>query len=245
VVIFPILVVVLNGFFSIQVLRQFLRRGRSYQLVWTCALVLGFLAAFFYLLFLADSTSPVYFRLYYIFGGLLMAAYLGLGSVYLHLPRRAADTIAVIVVIASVVGATLIFQAHVDVSRLHSSARSIGPGTNALGPGAWKALVAILNSFGALAVITGAVYSAGRTFTRHAPVRFLWANILIAGGTLIAGAAGIVADQGVFAGSFWAVLLVGFIVLFAGFLLASGIRSTQRPGKDVAKTSVAGAVTAG
>lgn len=217
---YPLVVVVVCLVFGTIVFRQFLSRQRPYQLVWTVALGLGLLAALFYVLFLANH-NPTLFKLYYICGGLLMAAYLGLGSIYLLAPRRYANWAAAVLVAASILGIVLLLTSGVDPSRLAHAARVVGPGTNALRPGPWKALVAILNSFGAIAVIGGAIYSGWQTYRRRAAATFMWANILIATGTFLAALAGTVADQGAFAGAFWLLLALGFVVLFAGFLLTA------------------------
>ena len=215
------LVMVLNSAFAAMVLRQFTQRRRPYQAAWAAALLLGALAALFYLVFLRFLEPNIYFKLYYLCGGVLMAAYLGLGSVYLHAGRRVGGVVALLLVVMSLIAAGSLLSAPTDAAKLHHAAATLGPGTNALGAGAWKAFTAVLNSFGALAVVAGAVWSAYRTVRRDARLRFVWSNVLIASGTLIAGVAGFAADQGTFAGSFWAVLCAGFIVLFSGFLLAS------------------------
>ncbi|HZT96225.1 MAG TPA: hypothetical protein VFB34_05245 [Chloroflexota bacterium] len=228
---YPLIVVIVNGAFGGVVLRQFLVRRRPHQLVWTVALLLGFLAGAFYVLFLAFGDNSVLFRLYYICGALLMAAYLGLGSIYLLAPRRVADLTAAALVVLSLIGIILLLMAGIDHGKLVHAAHVVGPGTSALKPGGWKAMVAILNIFGSLAVVGGAIYSGWLTYRRHSPITFLYANVLIAAGTFLAALAGGVADQGAFAGSFWIILAAGFVVLFAGFLL-----TTRRPRVSSAPT---------
>ena len=218
-IIYPFSVAVLNAIFATVVWRQFVSRKRPHQLVWTVALLLGCLAAVFYLLFLAFGHNDVLFKLYYIGGALLMAAYLGLGSVYLHAPRTIANWMTGALVVASLIGIVSLMAAGIDPIRLDAAAATVGPGTNAIASGPWKAMVALLNSFGALAVIGGAVYSAWVTAKRRAPANFLYANVLIAIGTFVAALAGGFADQGTFAGAFWVVLALGFAILFGGFLL--------------------------
>jgi drug/metabolite transporter (DMT)-like permease len=218
---YPLIVVVVNAAFAGIVGRQYFDRRRPYQLVWTVALVLGMLAALFYVLFLVFNDNTLFFKLYYICGALLMAAYLGLGSIYLHMPTRFADITAAGLVILSVVGIVMLLTAGINHAQLVVAASQVGPGTKALEPGPWKAMVAILNIFGSIAVIGGAIYSAWRTHRRQAPLNFLYANVLIAVGTFLAAAAGSAADQGAFPGSFWVLLALGFVVLFCGFLLAT------------------------
>src|SRR5579862_7112086 len=175
--VFPVSVVILNAGFAVEMMRRFIRRGRSYYVAWAAALLLGFLAAAFYLIFLGSMDQTVYFKMYYLCGGLLMAAYLGLGSVYLHAGRRIGDVVTLVLVLASVVAAGFLFSTPVEIAKLHGLSKSLGPGTSALRPGAWKVFAAILNTFGAVAVIVGALYSAWRAIGRQAPVRFVWANI--------------------------------------------------------------------
>lgn len=233
-VIYPLIVVVVCAAFASIVFRQFLSRRRPHQLVWTVALTLGLMAALFYLLFLVLGHNALLFKLYYISGGLLMAAYLGLGSIYLLAPRKYANGTAVLLLALSIVGIVALLGASTDAPRLTHASHMVGPGTNAIRPGPWKPMVAILNIFGSLAVIGGAIYSGWQTLNRRAPSSFLWANVVIATGTFLAALAGSVADQGAFAGSFWLILAAGFVVLFSGFLLTMkrSIIQTAGPAHD-------------
>lgn len=226
---FPLLVLVLTAAFSARLTRQCVARPRPHLLAWLASMLMGLLAAAFYLLFLASGHNSLNFKLYYLFGGILMAAVLGLGSVYLHLPRRVGDVVAVLLALAGVGAFVCLLSVSTIPSRLDAAAANVGPGTNALAPGAWKAFAAVLNSFGAVAVVAGAGYSAYRAATGRAPSQFLAANLLIASGTIVAALAGVAAAQGAFAGSFWALLAAGFAILFSGFLLASGRGRPQAP----------------
>lgn len=217
---YPIVVGAVAFCFASIVLRQYLRRRRPYQLIWTASLTIGGLAALSFVLFLAADRNVTFFRLYYVFGALLMAAYLGLGSVYLLAPRRVADITAAVLAIASVVGIVTILTAPVDTAALHGS--NVEAGTTAIG-GPAIALVAALNSFGAIAVVGGAGYSAWQVWKRRGPGNLLAANLLIATGAIIASLAGTLARVTGNGGSFWALLALGFVVLFGGFLL------TMRP----------------
>lgn len=235
-IIYPLTVAVVNAVFGTIVWRQYRDRGRAYQLVWSIALALGMFAALFYVLFLALNDNTWCFKLYYICGALLMAAYLGLGSVYLHAPRQVADVTAAAVLVLSVIGVVMLLAAGIDHRLLVQAANQVAPGTKAIQPGPWKAMVAVLNIFGSTAVIGGAIYSAWRTYRRQAPLNFFFANVLIAAGTFLAAAAGAAADQGAFAGSFWVLLALGFVVLFCGFLLTTVSRPAPRVPASVPET---------
>lgn len=214
----PLIVTVVAFVFGAMLLNQYRERRRPYQLVWAAALFMGCLAGLTFVLFLADGRSVFFFRAYYIFGALLMAAYLGLGEIYLLASRRAADRTALIVVVLSVIGLSFISIAPVNVTALQGS--NVEGGTNAIS-GPAILFIAVLNTFGAVAVIGGAAYSAYRVWKRHSPVRFLAANVLIAAGTLLASLAGTLARVTSSGGSFWALLAAGFVVLFVGFLLTA------------------------
>jgi hypothetical protein len=227
----PLVVTVVAFVFGVMLLKQYVERGKPYQLVWAIALFMGCMAGLTFVLFLADGRSVFFFRAYYIFGALLMAAYLGLGEVYLLASRRAADITALIVVMFSVVGLSFISIAPVDASFLQGS--NVEGGTQAIS-GPAIAFIAVLNTFGAAAVIGGAGYSAYRVWKRHSPAQFLAANVLIAGGTLLASLAGTLARVTASGSSFWALLAAGFVVLFAGFLLTTTPRLPTSPARATA-----------
>jgi drug/metabolite transporter (DMT)-like permease len=215
---YPIVVTVVATCFATVLYRQYFRRGRPHQLVWSVSLSMGALAGLFFILFLAFGRNAFFFRLYYIFGALLMAAYLGLGSVFLLATRAAAAFVAAIVVLLSVIGLVLVLQAPVSEAALHGS--NVEAGTKLIS-GPAIAFIVILNTFGAVAVVGGAIYSAWRVLRKSGPQHILWANVLIATGTLLASLAGTLARVTDNGRAFWALLALGFVVLFGGFLLAS------------------------
>src|SRR5712691_3536336 len=89
---YPIVNVIVTGLFAGVVLRQYLQRHRLYQLYWAIALIMAFVATLAYVaMMVAQPTSDIgvlCFRLYYILGGALMAAWLGLGSIALVTSKR-------------------------------------------------------------------------------------------------------------------------------------------------------------
>jgi hypothetical protein len=243
-IVFPLVVTVVAFAFAFIVGRQFLARRRPYQLVWTASLTMGGLAGLFFVLFLLADRNVAFFKLYYIFGALLMAAYLGLGSVYLLAPRRAADITAAILVVVSLVGLVFVLISQVNTAVLHSS--NVEAGSNAVsGPGI--AFIALLNTFGAVAVIGGAIYSAWRLWRRQGPPRLLAANVLIASGTILASLAGTLARVTGNGSSFWLLLAAGFVVLFAGFLVTATapVRRAETAPRPTTAREGAGPTSAG
>lgn len=230
--IYPLIVTVVAFAFALILLRQYIARRRMYQLVWTVSLCLGGIAGLAFLLFLADGRNEAFFKLYYIAGALLMAAYLGLGAVYLHLPRRVADITALALLAFSLEGTVLIVTSPISRAALHAS--NIEAGTSLVG-GQAVGFIALLNTFGAVAVVAGAIYSAWRLWRGQGPVRLFAANVLIAAGTILASLAGSLARLTGNGSYFWLLLALGFVVLFAGFLLTAVQSAPKRA--EVAVTS--------
>jgi len=232
VVIYPAIVAAVGFVFAAILLRQYLDRRKPYQLVWTIALTIAGLAGLAFVLFLAADRSVLFFRLYYLFGAVLMAAYMGLGSVYLLAPRRAANITGIVVGALSLVGLVLMLTVPIHAPALQGS--NVEAGSKAVTEPVLVAVLVLLNAFGATAVIGGAIYSAYRLFRNHGPVQLLAANILIATGTILASLAGTVDRTTGVESTFWSLLAAGFVVLFAGFLLTTRkTRSTTSPAETV------------
>ncbi len=220
-VFYPLIVAVISLAFGGTVLAQWTRRRRPQQLVWGVALLMAAAASFAFVGFLSDG-SELLFRLYYVFGGLLMAAYLGMGSLYIALDKRVADLVLAALVIVSALGVALILVAPINAATLHAVQHTSGAGSNVLKPGLWLLPLILLNIFGAAAVIGVALYSAFKVLRRQAPGRFAAANVTIAAGTIIISAAGSAARLGS-PNLFWATMAVGWVVIFAGFLLTTSV----------------------
>jgi hypothetical protein len=222
---YPLFVAAVSLAFAAMVLRQWSSRRRPQQLIWGVALVMAAVASLAYAGFLADGSAGL-FRLYYVFGALMMAAYLGMGSLYLALDRRIANVILAVVTVISVLGAVLIFTSPIDAAALHNVEQHGGPGTGVLTSGLWVAPLVVLNIFGAAAVIAVAIFSAVKVLQRQAPTRFAIANVIIAAGTGIISEAGTAARLGS-PNNFWVTMAVGWFVIFAGFLMTTNLATVS------------------
>ncbi|MDB5058513.1 MAG: hypothetical protein JWO59_1985, partial [Chloroflexi bacterium] len=162
--VYPLIVLVVSLAFCLAVTRQYLTRRRPYQLAWCLSLAAAAAGSLAYIVFLGDGKSELAFRLYYIFGALLTAPLLGLGSLLLIARSDAAKArvrwAIIAVAAASVVGTVVLLVDPINSTVLHQL--NGGPGTK---PDVYKpdvlrtALVAILNIFGAICVVGVAVYS--------------------------------------------------------------------------------------
>lgn len=216
--IYPLAVADISAVFAAAVLWQYLRRRRHYQLIWAIALLMSALASEAYVLALPPNGSQAAFRIYYVLGAVLMPAWLGLGSIALVAPKRAAEWCQSALIAVSAIGVGAVAAADLDAAALaHLDG---GPGAGVLLPGPWLALTITLNTLGVVAVVGVAAYSAVRVVQRKGSGLILGANVLIAAGDLVIGVAGSMARTG-HPELFWVTMFAGWIVIFAGFLLIS------------------------
>lgn len=239
----PAINVIVTGLFTATILRQYLRRHRLYQLYWSIALGMAFLATLAYVLMVvvqpASSAGVVYFRIYYILGAALMPAWLGMGSVALVGKERLKRNCLLLLCFLSLMDAAFIFAAVVNTQKLSHIAGT--PGTGILQPDVWLGTTIILNTLGVVAVVAVAIYSAWKLIRRQSSIagmqtlNLLWGNVLILIGALLDAAAGSLARFLGLQSTFWLVMAVGWIVFFFGVML-TGHRSTGRKPAEVQST---------
>jgi hypothetical protein len=172
---------------------------------------------------------PTTYRIYYAFGALMVAAWLGAGSLYLSTSRRLARAYIWIVAALSVVGTILIFAYPIDPAALGV--------TDSLGVVEVKVFpffpvrifIVISNILGSAAFIGAALYSVWIFLRRReVPGSYVAGVGLIAIGGLIAAGAhsiGVLGGPGLFRVS----ELGAIILIFVGYLLSS-----RRPPRSAA-----------
>lgn len=178
----PFLAGLVSLVFAASVFDQYLARRKAHQLVWFIGLLCFFLstgAEFWTSAF--GLATPVY-RVWYLFGAVFTAAYLGMGTIYLLASRRAAHTVMALLFLASLLAIYRVVTAPVDLAAI------TGPTLSGAGfPSGWggpRLLTPFFNSFGSLALIGGALYSAWVFWRRRIMPHRVVSNVLIAGGGL-------------------------------------------------------------
>ncbi|GAC1433230.1 MAG: hypothetical protein PVS3B3_30190 [Ktedonobacteraceae bacterium] len=219
--------VVVTGLFAAVVLRQYLRRHRSYQLYWFVGLLMAFIATLAYVFMLrvqpASYNGIILFHTYYILG-VLTPAWLGLGSIALISSPRITTLCLTFLYLLSGATTALVLLAQINMRQL---SQIVGPGTGILRPGPWLVTVIIINTLGVVAVVGVAIYSGLKLYRRQQDIaglrtsNILWANVLILLGDLINAGAGSVARVLGFESGFWVLMACGWAIFFVGVLLAS------------------------
>src|SRR3954471_14763880 len=224
--------------FAMSTFERWLAKRRPHELMWSISLLMFAVASATLAAGAAMGWSGPTFRLFYFFGAIANVPFLALGTVYLLAGRRRGDiaTAGVVTAIAFAAGVVTVAPFTAPLPR-HELAR----GSEVFGP-LPRILAAVASAAGALVVIGGAVWSAWRVrrpaVDRPAARRMVVSNGLIALGTAITGASGIlnsVLDQMT---GFAIALLVGITLIFAGFLVAT---APPRPAVTVASDAVPGA----
>jgi len=247
-ILFAIINVVVTGLFAGVVLRQYVQRHRVYQLYWSIALTMAFLAtlSFVFVVVVGPTTTAgeLLFRSYYIFGAALTSAWLGLGSIALVASSRVTRISLLVLGVLSVLAIVLISTAGIDTVKLSQVVENAGD--KVLQSGAWVIMIAVLNTLGVVAVVGVAVYSGWKLMRRQSNAaslynsNFLWANVLIVVGDLLNGLAG--GGLRIFGleGSFWLVMAVGWTIFFIGVLRASRRVTLTKPAVDQEPRAVKG-----
>src|SRR5207245_1007635 len=129
-ILFAIINVVVTGLFAGVALRQYVQRHRVYQLYWSIALTMAFLAtlSFVFVVVVGPTTTAgeLLFRSYYIFGAALTSAWLGLGSIALVASSRVTRISLLVLGILSVLAIVLISTAGIDIVKLGQVVENAG-----------------------------------------------------------------------------------------------------------------------
>jgi hypothetical protein len=210
----PLLTSIVSFIFAVTVLDQYFARRKPYQLLWAVGLLMYCVSAFTEYWWNVQGHVEIMYRLWYLLGAVLVGAYLGQGSLYLLIRRRAANIIMAVVLVATVYASIRVLSVSIDISGL---TRLTGVGVL---PMDVRAIIApVFNTFGSLALIGGAIYSAVIFLRKRIMPHRVVANVLIAIGALLPALGGIhLTFQGSNLNMFFIFELAGVIIMFIGFL---------------------------
>jgi hypothetical protein len=199
--------------FAMSTFERWLARRRPHELAWSVSLLQFSIASSALAAGAAMGWSGPTFRVFYLFGAITNVPFLALGTIYLLGRRRTADISAVVVTLLAAFAAGVLTVAPLT----HAVPPDVLPqGSDVFGP-LPRILAAVASGVAATVVIAGAVWSAWRL--RRG--RLLWANVLIAAGTAITGASGLLNSVLNEMDGFSITLLLGITVIFTGFLVAT------------------------
>jgi len=225
----PFLSTLVTFAFAVAVFRRFLFRHGPHLLMWSVGLAffgLGTLAE----VWLAFSFNGMILRLWYLSGAMLTAAWLGQGTIHLLVRRRGvAWTLTGILVAVSLLAAALALSAPLTAAASsYNTTQAISSQYKDIltRGGLTIALTIILNSYGTLALVGGAIYSAIIFFRKHVLVNRMIGNVLIAIGGMAPAMAGSFVSMGL-PDLLYLSELICVILMYIGF-----IQATKAPARE-------------
>lgn len=231
-VLLPLLSSVLSFAFAGSVFRRYLGRRRPHLLLWTIGLIFYALGGFCEAYYGALGWNGLIFRLWYLCGAILVAAWLGQGTVYLLAKRRWAHALMVILAIASLYGAVRVFTAQLDPAQMTESVHTGSElsGHAIVTPGV-RILTPFFNLYGTVTLVGGAAWSAWLFWRKRILLHRTIGNVLIAAGATLPAFGGTFSRFGV-PNALYIGELLGAILMFIGFLRATTPIEGDADGSD-------------
>jgi hypothetical protein len=199
--------------FALCTFERYLARRAPYELAWSLALVLFAVASAALAIGVSAGWSGAAYRVFFCFGAIINVPVLALGTVYLLAGRRAGTIASIIVGLAAAFAAGVL----ASIRFTHPLPRHSLPQGSQVLPGVARLFAGIGSGLGATVIIAGAIYSAVRLRRGN----LMWANLLIALGTIVTGASGLANSAFDQATAFSVALGAGITIIFVGFLFSS------------------------
>jgi hypothetical protein len=202
------------------VFKRYLERRGTHLLLWGIGMVFYGIGGFSEGYYGAWGWNPLVFRLWYLFGAILVAAWLGQGTVYLLAKRKWANILMAVLIIGSIFGAVRVVGAELDPSvmttSVHTGSEMSG---HAIVSDGVRSLTPFFNIYGTLTLVGGAVYSVFIFWRKKVLLHRTIGNVLIAVGAILPAFGGTFSRMGI-PGALYISELLGAVILFIGFLRA-------------------------
>ncbi len=231
--------------FSISTFDRWLRRRRPHDGAWSFSLFLFALGSLALWWAEARDWSLGSFRIFFLAGAVLNVPWLALGTVYLLFGPRIGYVTKQWLIGLSGVAVGVVLIAPTKTQDLGQQALPQGSELFGVAP---RVFAAVGSGVAAVVIIGGAVWSIIRVVRGRVPAvgeaqrhitnarRHATSNTLIALGTLVLSGSGTLAGRMGEDRAFAITLLVGIVVLFSGFLVASTqASSSQRTAQQLAE----------
>ena len=228
----PYLSTIVTFIFAAAVFNRYLQRGGNHLLLWSIGLLfygLGTLCES--ILTLTPSIFMV--RIWYLTGAMLTAAWLGMGTVHLLVRKgNLAWIMTWILAAVSVLALILVFlvpttSTSYDITRpVSAQYRDLFTSSGFLAY--LLAPTIILNLYGTITLVGGAIYSAFLFWRKRILVNRMFGNILIAAGALSPAMGGTFLRAGL-TDMLYLSEFVGAVLMFIGFMMATSTQSEPVP----------------
>ncbi|MFN2219030.1 MAG: hypothetical protein ACK2UA_10525 [Anaerolineae bacterium] len=241
-VLLPFTSAVVSTIFAVLVFRRYAthkRAGRraAHLLLWGIGMVFYAIGGFCEGYYGAFGWNALVFRLWYLCGAILVAAWLGQGTVYLLAKQKWANALMIVLGVASLYAAVRVFAAQLDpalmTQSLHTGSELSG---HAIATGGVRSLTPFFNLYGTVTLVGGALYSSWIFWRKRVLLHRTIGNILIAVGAMLPAFGGTFSRFGL-PNALYLSELLGTILMFAGFIRATTpMRSAQKVPEAAAET---------
>ena len=230
----PFLSSAISIIFAVFVFRRYAESKKPHLLLWGIGMVFYAIGGFSEGYYGAFGWNPLIFRLWYLFGAMLVAAWLGQGTVYLLARRSWANGFLLVLSIGSIYGLIRVFGAELDpglmTSSLHTGSEMSG---HAIITSGVRSLTPIFNLYGTVMLVGGAIYSAWIFWRKRVLLHRTLGNILIAAGAMLPAFGGAFSRMGI-SGALYISELFGAVLMFAGFVRATTPIEEKEPQPEMA-----------
>ncbi|MBN1305744.1 MAG: hypothetical protein JXA13_15005 [Anaerolineales bacterium] len=235
IVLLPLASSIISFIFAYFVLKRYTEKRGAHLLLWGIGTIFYGIGGFCEFYFGSFGWNALVFRLWYLFGAILVAAWLGQGTIYLLVrPVWLAHVLLGIVGLGSLYAVIKVFGADLDPSLMigsgHTGSELSG---HAITSGGVRILTPFFNLYGTLTLVGGAVYSAFIFWRKRILLHRTLGNLLIASGAILPAFGGTFSRMGIpyalYLGEF-----LGVILLFLGFL-----RATTPMGEEIQTVTAA------
>lgn len=225
----PFLSTLVTLAFAVAVFRRYLLKHGPHLLMWSIGLVfygVGTLSE----VILGLTFSGVVLKLWYLCGAMLTAAWLGQGTVHLLVRRHGvAWTLTGILAAVSLLAAGLVLSSPLTAAAssykltlaISSQYKDILTRN-----GLTIAMTILLNIYGTLTLVGGAIYSAFIFWRKRVLFNRMIGNVLIALGALAPAMAGSFVTMGLVDG-LYASELLGVVIMYIGFIQATTVPARE------------------
>ncbi|MGA2504013.1 MAG: hypothetical protein ABSG01_07970 [Anaerolineales bacterium] len=225
----PYLSTLVTFAFAAAVFRRYLQKHGPHLLLWSIGLVwfgIGTLSE----VILGLTFSGLVLKLWYLSGAMLTAAWLGQGTIHLLVRKRGvALTMTGILTAVSILAVVLVLSAPLTpaASSYNLSQAISSQYQDILTRGGLTiALTILLNIYGTLALVGGAIYSAVIFWRKRVLLNRMIGNILIAIGALAPAMAGSFVKLGL-ADLLYLSELIGVVLMYIGFIQATTVPARE------------------
>jgi hypothetical protein len=213
----PFISSLISFVFAFFVFKRYAAKKGAHLFLWGVGMMFYGIGGFCEGYFGAFGWNPLIYRLWYLFGAILVAAWLGQGTVYLLAKKKLANGLMALLLIGSLYGTFKVFSAELDPSLLTISAHTGSElSGHAIVTDGVRSLTPIFNLYGTAFLVGGAVYSAWIFFRKRVLLHRTIGNILIAVGAIAPAFGGAFSRMGIpaalYIGEFF-----GAILMFVGF----------------------------